>query len=69
MLISSLYHTQGIVGYNYQKTERTKDTEIYYLHSKTKRAACPKCHSWSTSIIETGKTRDIRGLCIGFKKR
>ncbi len=69
MLISSLQHTQGIVGYNYQKTERTKDTEIYYLHSRAMRLACPQCGSWSTSIVETGKTRDIRGLCIGFKKR
>lgn len=43
MLITSLQHTQGqgIVGCNYQKTERTKDTEIYYLHLKTKRAAYP----------------------------
>jgi hypothetical protein len=69
MLISSLQHTQGTVGYNYQKTERIKDTEIYYLHSKAKQAACPQCRSWSTSVVETGKTRDIRGLCIGFKKR
>jgi len=69
MLISSLHHTQGIIGYNYQKTERAKGTEIYYLHSKAKRHACPQCHSRSTSIVETGKTRDIRGLCIGFKKR
>ena len=68
MSISSLYHTQGIVGYNYQKTERTKDTEIYYLHSKTTQAACPKRRSWSTSIVKTGEMRDTQGLCIGFKK-
>ena len=37
MTISSLYHTQGIRGYKYQKTERTKDTEIYDLHSKALR--------------------------------
>lgn len=69
MLISSLHNTQGIIGYNYQKTERANGTEIYYLHSKAKQLACPQCRSWSTSIVETGKTRDIRGLCIGFKKR
>ncbi len=68
MLISSLYHTQGIIGYNYQKTERTKDTEIYYLHSKARRLTCPQCRSRNTSLVETGKTRDIRGLSIGLKK-
>jgi len=69
MTISSLYHTQGIRGYKYQKTERTKDTEIYYLHSKALRLACPECKSTQASIVQTGKTRDIRGLCIGLKKR
>jgi len=69
MTISSLYHTQGIRGYKYQKTERTKDTEIYYLHSKALRLDCPNCQSEETSMVQTGKTRDIRGLCIGLKKR
>ena len=69
MTISSLYHTQGIRGYKYQKTGRTKDTEIYYLHSKALRVACPGCNSRQTSLVQTGKTRDIRGLCIGLKKR
>lgn len=69
MTTSSLYHTQGIRGYKYQKTERTKDTEIYYLHSTAKQLDCPRCQSRDTSIVRTGKTRDIRGLCIGLKKR
>lgn len=69
MTINSLYHTQGIRGYKYQKTARTNDTEIYYLHSKALQLACPSCRSWETSIVKTGKTRDIRGLCIGLKKR
>ena len=69
MSTSSLYHTQGIRGYKYQKTERTANTEIYYLHSTATRLACLHCHSRNTSIVETGKMRDIRGLCIGFKKR
>jgi hypothetical protein len=69
MTTSSLYHTQGIRGYQYQKTERTADTEVYYLHSTLKLLACPCCQSRETSIVPTGKTRDIRGLCIGFKKR
>lgn len=69
MTTSLLYHTQGIVGFNYEKTERTADTEIYHLRSAVRQQACPQCRSWETSLVETGKTRDIRGLCIGFKKR
>jgi len=69
MTISHLHHTQGIRGYKYQKIERTADTEIYYLHSKAMRLSCPACRSRKTSLVQTGKTRDIRGLCIGFKKR
>ena len=68
MLISSLYHTQGIRGYNYQTTYRAKNTEIYYLHSQAQRLACPHCHSRNTAIAETGKTRDIHGLSIGLTK-
>jgi hypothetical protein len=68
MTTSSLYHTQGIRGYKYQKTTRTADTEIYHLHSTAKKLSCPSCRSWETSIVKTGKVRDIRGLCIGFKK-
>jgi hypothetical protein len=69
MQTSSLYHTQGIRGYQYQKTERRSGTEIYYLHSMHKQLDCPVCQSRETSIVQTGKVRDIRGLCIGFKKR
>jgi hypothetical protein len=69
MTTSSLYHTQGISGYKYQKTERTKISEIYYLHSTAKHLPCSKCGAWETSIVETGQTRDIRGLSIGLKKR
>lgn len=65
MLISALLHTQEIAAYNDQGTERTKDPEICYLHSKAEYLACQHCRSWTTSLIETGKTRDIRGLCIG----
>ena len=65
MATSSLYHTQGIRGYKYQKTERTKDTEIYYLHSTAKLLACPRCQSRDASIARTGKTRDNGGIGIG----
>ncbi len=68
MSTSALYHTQGTFGYQYQKTERAAGLEIYYLHSAAKNQACPKCGSRQTTLVETGKTRDIRGLCIGFKK-
>ena len=69
MTTSSLYHTQGIRGYKYEKTKRVADTEIYYIHSTAKCLTCPRCQSPDTSIVKTGKTRDIRGLCVGLKKR
>lgn len=68
MTTSSLYHTQGIRGFKYQKTERVKDTEIYYLHSTATHLACARCESRDTAIVRTGKCRDIRGLCIGLKR-
>lgn len=69
MTTSCLYHTQGIRGFKYQKSERRADTEIYYLHSTASHLACPCCGCKDTCIVKTGKTRDIRGLCIGLKKR
>lgn len=68
MTTSCLYHTQGIVGYKYQKTERIGKTEIYYLHSTAKFLSCPRCRSANTTLVKTGKSRDIRGVFIGFKK-
>lgn len=68
MTISNLYHTQGIRDYKYQKTKRTGDTEIYYLRSNHFIKSCPCCNSEKISVVETGKTRDIRGLFIGLKK-
>ena len=68
MTTSCLYHTQGIVGYKYQKTERIGKTEIYYLHSTAKFLSCPRCRSANTTLVKTGRSRDIRGVFIGFKK-
>lgn len=68
MTTSCLYHTQGIRGYKYQKTERIGSLEIYHLHSTANHLSCPHCKSAATKLIQTGKSRDIRGLCIGFKK-
>ena len=69
MTTSSLYHTQGIRGFKYQKTERSGNTEVYYLHSTASHLPCCHCGCRNTSIVKTGKTRDIRGLFIGLKKR
>ena len=68
MTISYLHHTQGIRGYKYQKTERAAGVEIYSLHSKATQLSYPACLSRETTLVQTGKVRDIRGLCIGFKK-
>jgi hypothetical protein len=69
MTTSCLYHTQGTRGYKLRKTEYVTGTVIHYLHSKAKHLSCPQCGSLETSLVETGKTRDIRGLFIGKKKR
>lgn len=68
MTTSCLYHTQGIIGFKYQRTERLGKTEIYHLHSTAHSLSCPRCRSGNTTIVKTGKSRDIRGLFIGFKK-
>ena len=68
MTTSSFHRTQGIRGYKLQKTEHTKETEVYHLRSTAKQKDCPSCGSKNTSLVETGHTRDIRGLCIGFKR-
>ena len=69
MTTSSLHHTQGVRGFLHQKTEHTAEAEIYHLHPTAAHRACPRCQSQGTSLVGTGRTRDIRGLCIGFKKR
>jgi transposase len=68
MTTSCLYHTQGIVGFKYQKTDRIGKTEIYHLHSTANHLSCPCCRSADTTLVKTGKSRQIRGLFIGFKK-
>jgi hypothetical protein len=69
MTTSTLFHTQGIRGFKYQKTQRIKGIEYYSVHSTASRLSCPCCGSQDTVIAKTGKTRDIRGLHIGLKKR
>jgi len=58
------YHTQGTHGYKYQMILQVGEPERYYLNSRP----CPKCRSWNTSFVQTGRTRDIRELFIRFKK-
>lgn len=67
MTTSYMYHTQGTRGYNLRKTQYAAESVIHYLHSQAKNLPCPQCRSWDTSLVETGKVRDIRGLCIGKK--
>lgn len=69
MTTSCLYHTQGIRGYQYKKTERLGKTEIYYVESSARKRACPHCQSTNTRLAQSGKTRDIKGLNVGSKKR
>jgi transposase len=68
MTTSTLYHTQGVHGFKYQKTQRKNKTEYYFVYSTATQVNCPCCKSSNTCIAKTGTTRDIRGVHIGFKK-
>ena len=68
MSTSHFYHTQGIRGFTVKRMERVGAIEIACVCSSSRHASCPQCASWNTSIVETSKTRDIRGLSIGLKR-
>ena len=68
MSTSHFYHTQGIRGFKLKRMERAGGVEIACVQSSAQRVACPACGGWETSIIQTSKTRDIRGLSIGLKR-
>lgn len=68
MTTSTLFHTQGIRGFKYEKTHRKNGTEYYYVRSSAAHLACPDCKCTETTIVETGKRREISGLHVGLKK-
>ncbi|MFQ3225155.1 MAG: Zn finger protein HypA/HybF involved in hydrogenase expression [Lentimonas sp.] len=49
-----------------QQTYRQNGTEYYYVRSSAKEHCCPNCSSTETSIVETGKRREISGVHVGF---
>ena len=69
MTTSTLYHTQGIYGFKYKKTERKAQTEYYYIFSTETQLNCPCCASSNTSIHPSNQFRQIRGVPVGLKKR
>jgi hypothetical protein len=68
MTTSTLFHTQGIRGFKYEKTHRKNGTEYYYVRSSAAHLDCPDCKCTETTIVETGKRREISGLHVGLKK-
>ena len=68
MSTSHFYHTQGIRGFTLKRLERSGGVEIAAVCCSKRQAACPACGSWDTKIVQTRKTRDIRGLSIGLKR-
>lgn len=68
MTISTLYHTQGIYGFEYKKTERKGQTEYYHIFSTASHLNCPCCGSNQTSVHQTNQFRHIHGVPIGLKK-
>ena len=69
MTTSTLYHTQGIYGFEYQKTERKGQTEYYHVFSTASQLNCPCCGSKQTTVHPTNQIRQVRGVPIGLKKR
>jgi|APSaa5957512576_1039674.scaffolds.fasta_scaffold30313_1 transposase len=68
MSTSHFYHTQGIRGFKLKRMERIGGVEIACVESSAHRVACPGCGGWDTRIVQTSRTRDIRGLSIGLKR-
>lgn len=68
MSTSHFYHTQGIRGFKVKRMERAGGVEIACVCASEKHVACPACGSWATGVVQTGRTRDIRGLSIGLKR-
>ena len=69
MTTSTLYHTQGIYGFQYKRTRREGQTEFYYVVGESKHLKCPCCGSKQTKVYSTDQIRQIRGVPIGLKKR
>lgn len=69
MTTSTLYHTQGVRGFHYKKTERKGQTEFYHIVGVSNRLPCPCCGSNATRVVSTCEHRRIRALPIGLKKR
>ncbi len=67
MTTSTLYHTQGIRGCHYKKTERKGNTEYYHICSTAKQLNYPCGGSKQTSVHSTNQLRQIRGLPISLK--
>lgn len=69
MTTSTIYHTQGVLGFHYKKTERKGQTEFYHIVGAAKQLRCPCCGSKATRVVPTREQREIRALPIGLKKR
>ena len=69
MTTSTLYHTQGVRGFHYKKTERKGRTEFYHIVGAANQLPCPCCGSKNTTVVNTAEQRRVHGVPIGLKKR
>ena len=66
MSTSFIYHSMGLVGYQYLKTEYTHGKIFIFVQKHTHKLRCPNCDS--TKLIFRGsKTRYFKSLPIGKK--
>lgn len=68
MTTSTIYHTQGVRGFKYKKTERKEGTEFYHIVGTDPCPPCPCCGSKATKAFSTSEKRSVRGVPIGLKK-
>ena len=53
MTTSTLYHTQGIRGFKYEKTQYQGQSQIYYIVAAASHLPCPSCRSKDTTLVQT----------------
>ena len=54
MTTSTLFHTQGIRGFKYQKTQRIQGIEYYSVHSTASHLSCPCWYDKHIGYTKTG---------------
>ena len=66
MSTSLLYHTCGIRGYEYQRTDFVSGVTMFWIRQPRDQVRCPRCNGASVSLRGTAP-RAFRSVPIGSK--